>query len=423
MGNLYGTPAVAPYVAALSLVVAAFGCEQSWVGGDATDDDDPEDGEDAYRPDAADDSACGPGLAGCGDNCVDLSSDHGHCGSCFNECEAVEVCSGGLCTFECPPGKTNCSGSCVDMETDLNNCGACGNACLPDLHATPVCEYGECKTICEEGWADLDHNGSCEADCVPTSSTETCNGLDDNCDGRIDEGFECNGDVDCGDDNACTEDSCSSACACEHTNKPDGTACGDDVCCSGVCRECCVNGDCNDANQCTDDTCESGTCSNTELSDMTTCDAGVCCDGLCRLWSSCCTDEDCPDLCSGTARECSTFNEEECESQSGCHFTGADECTGTPSACGGYAEQAVCEDCACTWFPFPPGFCSGSGGACDTFTDQATCASCGCSWISESGCAGTHTPCDEYSNSIVCNEQTDCHWDARICRAYMCTYR
>jgi hypothetical protein len=92
---------------------------------------------------------------------------------------------------DCPDGFTLCGDSCVDLMSDPDHCGSCDNACPGAENADPVCTGGTCSTACREGYVDLDGDGDCETACTPTSDTETCNGLDDNCNGEIDEGFDC----------------------------------------------------------------------------------------------------------------------------------------------------------------------------------------------------------------------------------------
>src|SRR5678809_1296164 len=52
------------------------------------------------------------------------------------------------------------------------------------------CEAGKCKYDCETGYKDLGQKGvGCPYKCpVQPSTGETCNGVDDDCDGIIDNG-------------------------------------------------------------------------------------------------------------------------------------------------------------------------------------------------------------------------------------------
>ena len=75
-----------------------------------------------------------------------------------------------------------------DLETDLNHCGECGRGCeLPNATAACVVG-GCTLAACLAGFVDadgLDANG-CEYACVPTGE-EQCDGLDNDCDGQTDE--------------------------------------------------------------------------------------------------------------------------------------------------------------------------------------------------------------------------------------------
>lgn len=117
--------------------------------------------------------------------------------------------------IECDPGVTQCGVQCVDLQTDPNNCGDCGISCVV-ANATAACVDGICALgACDVGFADCDSaiaNG-CEAvaDCSPAACMtecgsegvtdcpdgcnpvcvipeETCNAVDDDCNGECDEG-------------------------------------------------------------------------------------------------------------------------------------------------------------------------------------------------------------------------------------------
>ena len=102
------------------------------------------------------------------------------------------VCAGGFCAAQttCPYGQKDCSGTCVDPASDSSNCGACGYSCtLPN--AVGACSAGQCVvSSCSPGFADIDHNpaNGCEYACpVYPTRTETCNGIDDDCSGVVDD--------------------------------------------------------------------------------------------------------------------------------------------------------------------------------------------------------------------------------------------
>jgi hypothetical protein len=237
------------------LTAFAVSCVQTWDRPDISTDglqDSPTDQRtDEFFLDIADqedapipDTGCPSGRISCGGTCVDTSTNHEHCGACNQPCETTEVCSGGSCIVECPPGRTNCSGACVDTLTDIDNCGACDRTCPADLHAVPACSAGDCTTACEAGWFDQDGNGSCETLCTPAA--ETCNGMDDDCDGACDNGFSCCRGETRGCETSCGSggtESCSTACAWSGCIPPAETCNGIDDDCSGACDDgfaCCL---------------------------------------------------------------------------------------------------------------------------------------------------------------------------------------
>ncbi len=84
----------------------------------------------------------------------------------------------------------------VDEDFDLNgdvfNCGGCDIVCEA-TNASVACSIGECVIeSCQPGYIDLDgdiENG-CEEDCVPDASTsDGCDGRDNDCDGLTDEDY------------------------------------------------------------------------------------------------------------------------------------------------------------------------------------------------------------------------------------------
>ncbi len=175
------------------------------------------------------------------DEGFDLTSSVEHCGVCNNACDfgnARVLCVAGECTFNgCPeglydadgdptngcegqcdatPGPERCDGRDNDcdgradedfaLDLDLTNCGACGVICDFE-RGEALCDGGRCLLVaCEPGWGDFDGDpdNGCEARCeVDRPGVDVCDGLDNDCDGVADEGFDLTRDGEhCGQCNA-----------------------------------------------------------------------------------------------------------------------------------------------------------------------------------------------------------------------------
>ncbi len=117
----------------------------------------------------------------------------------------AKACNGGSIVCNGAVGPTSASDGCnIDANcdglltnqpatmTDVHNCGACGNDCLAGaVHANWACVAGACAFQgCQAGYYDLTvpADAKCEYPCLFVSATESCNAVDDNCNGQIDEG-------------------------------------------------------------------------------------------------------------------------------------------------------------------------------------------------------------------------------------------
>jgi len=237
-------------------------------------------------------------FGGADDVCVDYGTEGSFCG--------------GACatTDDCPWGFT-----CKQVETVdgvlLDQCMADAGVCpctdkSADLGLLTPCEvsndFGLClgKRVCtEQGLSD------CDAE-VPEQ--EDCNGLDDDCDGEVDDPYLVEGGYKnlCDDDDECTTDACLGESGCEHVALDEGE-CKDgnpctvaDHCVQGVCIGSPV--ECDDGNPCTYDTCDAtGGCVFEPNDDL--CDDG----DPCTLADKCTGGE-----CVGVAVECDCLSDDDC---------------------------------------------------------------------------------------------------------------
>ena len=214
------------------------------------------------------------------DDGFDKLSDPANCGGCGVQCSAIVTngipgCAGGACVvLACLPGfwdlnndptdgceyacsytnggveacgdsiDNDCDGQTdegFDFTNDPANCGTCGNDCssnVPFGTSVTGCVASTCTYHCEPNHYDLNGDvglgqagNGCEYACTVTNGgTEACDGVDNNCDGTADEGFDKQTDVaNCG--------SCNYACV-DHVGASSVVA----GCANGVCLFACVGG-------------------------------------------------------------------------------------------------------------------------------------------------------------------------------------
>lgn len=138
-------------------------------------------------------------------------SDYCPTQNCEGECSfGTYQCIGSQ--LVCVPGKTpsaelcdgkdnDCDGNQddagatpeFDTTDDVLNCGGCGISCVGMFpHALAKCENSACKIdICDTDYGDYDKNSAgCEKCPVTPVRAESCNGLDDDCNGIVDDPTE-----------------------------------------------------------------------------------------------------------------------------------------------------------------------------------------------------------------------------------------
>ncbi len=242
---------------------------------------------------------------------------------------------------------------------------------------------------------------------------ESCDGLDNNCDGKTDEDT-------CDDDNPCTSGKCAGKAGCAMSDKSgpcdaDGSLCTTDACADGKC----VAGadkDCDDANACTTDSCDAktGDCSHLPANAGDKCDDG----------SACTIDDACgADGCAGKAAQCDDNNpctDDGCDAKTGCTNNNntapcddGDACTTgelcAAGACaGGKAkdcdDQSVCTKDACD---SATGDCSHT--ALNTDCDDGNKCTSGDA-CADGKCVGKAKDCDDGNlcTTNVCNPDGGC---------------
>ncbi len=372
------------------------------------------------EPCLKDDSECAiPGLPGaacvkygnlgafCGTACL----GDGDCGTGF-ACRSVERVEGGQAQ-QCVR---------VDGGGALAEC-SCSQRAI-DAKKSTLCGVTAGKHTCG-GTRTCGDAGLSLCDAL-TPSAETCDGVDNDCNGATDEGT-------CSDGNPCTNDTCGGAAGCSNPNNTaacsDGDGCtAGDACAGGKCVG--ASDACDDGNTCTTDSCSKTTgCSHVlnvapcEDGDLCTfgdvCGGGaclpgaatVCDDGIACTADTCagggcvftpvtggvCTDNDActlADACSEGTCKGSTVN---CDDGNPCS---TDSCAPT-TGCSHADAPGTCDD----GNPCTTGDACSGGGCVGTVKDCPAAGQCllaACSAVA-GGCAYTLR-----SDGTICNDGDAC---------------
>jgi hypothetical protein len=250
------------------------------------------------------------------ENLGDTSCGVGECRRTVANCVggAPQTCVPGQPQQEICDNKDNdCDGvedNGFDKMTSLMHCGACNTPCVRP-NAMPVCTGGMCGIgSCLPGWENVDGidvNG-CEYNCTRTNGgVEICDGLDNNCDGRVDEGFDLVTDpLNCGQ--------CGLACSVPNGNVAT-YAC--------VARNCAIGSCATGWDNC-DQTYTNG-CERNVSSDVNNCGG---CNAVCNSTNGTpgCTNGQCTITCNAGWGDCNNDRADGCETNTATSATNCGQC-------------------------------------------------------------------------------------------------
>ena len=353
-------------------------------------------------------------VGGADDVCVDYEAAGSFCGGV---CTADDDCPWG---FSCLATTTVDGIATQQCVADAGECPCTEKSVVLSLW-TPCAvanEHGLCsgKRVCQETGLT-----GCDA-AMP--APETCNGVDDDCDGDIDE-------ESCNDDNECTDDSCLGEAGCQFAPLSAGECKDGDVCTvgdhcdAGVCVGSLIS--CDDSNPCTDDSCDGlGGCqyvdNQVDCDDQDPCTvADECNGGNCAGVSvncSCQDDADCQpfddgDLCTGTL-VCDTSSlPYQCRVDQETVIT----CPGPPADKDAICQAPFCDAATgkCSLVADHDGFACDDGDAC-TVGDHCDAGSCiaGVDAVCKDDNPCTDDSCDPAGGCLFAPNTAPCN-DNNVC--------
>ncbi|MFH1531664.1 MAG: hypothetical protein ABIK09_13140 [Pseudomonadota bacterium] len=327
-----------------------------------------------------------PSSGDCNDNNPCTLGDHCDGGTCAST--EIDTCNdGNSCTNDscnpaqgclhannsnacddgdgCTTADTCKSGVCEGVEADCNDDNVCTeDYCIPSQGCVYLNNYADCDdgNACTDGdkcgggactgqASSCDDNNLCTNDsCNPTSgcvyspNSVPCNDANACTQGDVCEDGACAGgsELNCGDGNLCTDDSCNAVAGCQHANNSldcddNNTCTTGDVCTGGTCKG---SGslECDDANPCTKDIClPEGGCGHENL------------EGACSDNNACTVNDACVEgVCiSGGAKDCDDSNpctDDACAQGGACtHLPNTADCNdGNACTTGDYCNDGAC---------------------------------------------------------------------------------
>ena len=320
---------------------------------------------------------------------------------CGVQCQGDSDCGAGYACKIMASVDVGTVQQCVKVDgTAVGTCACSARAATEKLQT--VCGTPSCpgKRACGD-------TGLSACDATATTA-ESCNGIDDDCDGLTDEGG--NGQALCDDGNPCTADTCDPAKGCQHapTTQPcnaDNSQCtANDACTDGKCTAGTALV-CDAGNPCTDDTCvpNSGCVvvsgEGKACDDANACtDADKCAQGKCAGKAKACDDKNpcTQDVCLAGACTGTAIDGAPCSDGDGC--TGGDTCAagtckGTATDCNdnnGCTADSCDKTKGCSNLPSAPTACD-DGNVCTT-GEQCGDGKCG---------GGKLTVCDNDNPCVV----------------------